>query len=704
MSRHLRIGAGLLALAVPASLPAATSALAQESDSSYLGIINITGTRTEKPVFESPNSVSVVDRTELDRKAPDSIAEMLRDVPGVDVVDASVAGMKRVRIRGESSRRVTILVDGQEITDHSTYGTPILIDPSIVERIDVIRGPASVLYGSKAIGGVVNIITRKGGEKMIEAETSASYFSATEGYHLSGMVLGKVENVDYRIAGAFAEHRDRDVAGTRYDPSGKLSNSAYETDTLSGHLGFRFGADDNHYIALKAEEYKLESSTWIDPSYLGPQSDGSTTNSFNVDLPERDLQKFALSYDATDLGPVVRRIHFDAYHQTISRLFLNEVNSRSRTGTVSDIHVLSDDLITDVGGTLQVDLQPLPSHYVVTGVQYLSDSLTKVGNTWGSIRPAFPPIVIPIASRTYDEAEVRTFSAFVQDEWSITDYLKLTAGARYYNIESELQASNRFNFAGGKDDRILGSVGVTYSGIADTLLRAHFSQGYVYPTLLQLFVPTSAGGTNIYANPDLRPETSDNFEIGARYDNGRAVLDVTGYYTLAEDYIDSTTCTTCPATYTERWENINKATTYGIEILAEYTFEGWNVTPYVNGNWTRRKFEYTNFSTYNTDVPEYSGRVGARYDWTYRDRVRGWADLFVRAGSASRFTSAAGVTTSEGSWATLNLALGASAGENDKYGLSISLNNLTDASYRPTLDELPGEGRSLEVRATIKLN
>ncbi|HRP77715.1 MAG TPA: TonB-dependent receptor plug domain-containing protein, partial [Aquamicrobium sp.] len=133
---------------------ARTQAHAQDS-ATWLDTIAVVGTRTETSVQDNSASVAVVGEEEIARKSGESIADMLRDVPGVQVVDDSIPGMKRLSIRGESSRRVTILIDGQEITDHSNYGTPILVDPSNVERIEVVRGPASVLHGAKAIGGVV---------------------------------------------------------------------------------------------------------------------------------------------------------------------------------------------------------------------------------------------------------------------------------------------------------------------------------------------------------------------------------------------------------------------------------------------------------------------------------------------------------------------------------------------------------------------
>src|SRR5699024_12821045 len=118
---------------------------AQEK-TTLLDTMTVVGTRTETSVRDNPASVSVVEREQIEKRGADSIAELLRDVPGVSVVDTAVAGMKRVRIRGEPSNRVVILLDAQGMTDHSSFGAACLLDPANVARIEVIRAPASGLY------------------------------------------------------------------------------------------------------------------------------------------------------------------------------------------------------------------------------------------------------------------------------------------------------------------------------------------------------------------------------------------------------------------------------------------------------------------------------------------------------------------------------------------------------------------------------
>ena len=698
--------------------------------------LTVIGTRTEVTVQDNPRSVSVVDQQHLERQAPLSVGEAIRDVPGVELVDSSVPGMKRLRIRGESSRRVTILLDGQEITDHSSYGTPILINPAAIERIDVLRGPASVLYGAKAIGGVVDIITKKGVPgKAVEVELGGTYYSGTSGWQGWASAGGTLGNFDYRITGGIAEHDDQKTPKGEFTSTGRLETTAWDTDDISAHFGYTFGAKRNHYFAVKAQQYRLDTETWKDPESIDgriPDIEGVTD--FAIDLPQRDLKKIGVYYDAEDLGGPVAKVHFDAYYQTIDRLFENNVEQFTPAsfipfpppfGTVvpasfTDVRSTSDDTITNYGATGQIDLEAFRNHYTIVGVQYLADVLETDKTSTVNITPppAFaPPGLFPIENSSFQEARINTFSVFAQDDWELVPDLNLITGVRYNHIETKLEESRSTQaaLAPGSETQLetSTSVALVYTGIENTTLRALYSSGYINPTLLQSFGRTSAGGETVYGNPDLELETANNYELGVRYDGEHLAVDVVGYYTKSKDYITAIACSptgvTCPeiaalGVPNRVYVNVDEATTWGVEMVTQYTIPGTRVTPYVTGAYTRRRLDFTDFSTYNTNVPRLSGRFGLRVERQIRG-INAWADLFARASTDVKETlpDDDGPETDEvDGWATLNLAFGGTYGPNDKYRLVVELNNLTDEEYRPLTDALPGVGRSVAVTAAVK--
>ncbi len=673
-----------------------------------LDTLTVMGTRTEVSVKDNPVSVSVVDRHDTGRQAADSIAELLRDLPGVSIVDATMPGMKRIRMRGESSRRVTVLVDGQEITDHSTYGTPIPIDPSNVERIEVLRGSASVLYGGKAIGGVVNIITRRGAPVPFELEAGGSFYTGSDGWQGWLAPSGTVGGFDYRATVSMDRHHDREVPRGRYSDSGTLDDSAYHNGDVALHLGRTFGERGNHYLALKANRHWLDTEAWSDPSsYEYP------VTSFGIEMPRRDMDKVGLHYDATDLGPVLRKVHVDAYHQSVARLFANRVTMQPTPMINVDITSTSDDDNINYGGTAQIDLQLAPTHYAIIGIQTLMDDLDsdKSTVTQTAIGPRPPTRQ---TERRRDRASFRTVSAFLQDEWSIAPTVKLTGGARWYHVTSALDESSE---AIRPDQRSrttadwVTSLGSTWAVAEGATLRALYSEGYIMPTLLQLFTDSAAGrGTVTYGNPKLAPETSRNFELGARYQRQGLQLDLAIYHTRADSFITSQECGegsrgACPGAALPGsfvYVNADRATSRGVELMAEYALPDSAFSIYGSAAWAQRRLELALLSQTFADssLPRLTSRVGVRYDDIFA-RHDAWADLFVRGATHSQqilVADGAHTHAQHGQyfpgWGTVNLSAGITLGAERRQKLGLHLENLFDRSYRTSVDELPALGRS----------
>jgi len=300
----IRLPFALPILSIGIALSAASTAAQDASDAVTLDTITVIGTGLETRVFENPATVSVVDQEEIARTPPISTAELLRSVPGIQITYSAVPGLQRISIRGEDSRRVVIKIDGQALTDQTTRGQPILVDPAIVERIEVVRGSASVVSGSRAIGGVINIVTKRGGERPIEGALSGAVFSPTEGYKATASAFGAHAGFDYRFTASRSEQGDRET------PDGPLKPSDFDDSNLSGHLGYRFG---RHYVSGKVQRYALSANAFTgDPD-------------FSVSLPQRDLTKGALFYEGRDLATWLPRLTVDGYVQTIDRTFENRI-------------------------------------------------------------------------------------------------------------------------------------------------------------------------------------------------------------------------------------------------------------------------------------------------------------------------------------------------------------------------------------------
>lgn len=651
------------------ALPAA-GAVAQTADtaaSATLKEVVVIATGMETEVMKSPSSVSVITADDIARKGARSVGALLADIPGVFVEEQ---GIERIRIRGESSRRTAILIDGQKLTDHTGYGQPVLIDPGSIERIEVVRGASSVVAGTQAIGGVVNIITRKGGDQPFAGEAGLTGFSATGGYRATLGLSGQEGAFDWRLG------LGKSRQGDRRTPDGRLADSDSDDESANLHLGWRSG---NHYVGARLQAFDLASNVYTgDPD-------------FTISLPERNLRKQSIFYEGTDLAPWLTSLRADLYRQTIDRRFINDVGVAMGPGRRMQILSNSVDDQLTWGATLKADMQFAPNQRSVVGLEYEDDALgtDKIAET---IMTGMGPAPVTTRRVGHDEAAVRTWSLYGQHEIDFTPSLTGTFGARWYRVRASHDVSVADGVAGATSDagdsRLLGSAGLVWSPREDLSLRANISQGYIYPTLAQLFLTTSGGGGPIVGNPDLKPERSTMFELGARADRGPLTLDATAFVARSTDYIAMVALNPGLSTY----QNVNEAHSWGLEIGTEYALAN-GVTPYASAAWMRRRFEYANgFSTYDSGNPELSGRLGVRQDFDVKGGVL-TADLFLQGESRAVSRQASGAVGNEAAgWTTINLR-GEYAMANGAV-ISAQLGNIGNRSYDP-IDQYPGAERNL---------
>ena len=669
----------LLALMLGAA-PLAPAALAQSAPegSLVLDTVTIIGTGLPTEVMTSPATVTLVDAEAINRQAPVTIAGLLRDVPGLQI---SEEGIERISLRGEQSRRIAIQIDGQALTDHGNYGQPIPIDPTTIERIEVVRGSSSVVSGNRAIGGVINIVTRKGADKPFELTTRAGWISATRGWRASAtaggtLALGAGE-FDYRLGFGKMEQKDRRT------PDGVAEGTSASDTHASLHLGYRL---DGHYFGLRGQASDLAARV-----YTGNPD-------FFVDLPRRDLRKTALFYEGTNLTPWLERLSADIYRQNVAREFRNDSLVPLPPPAPGKLRIISDsdDDQRTWGANLTAEMRFSDNSRTVAGLQYEDDSLTTDKLT-GRQPPGAP---FPITGTSRDEATIRTLSVFAEHEITFTPTLTGTFGARWYRVRARHDAS----YANGlpvatdgesRDSLALGAVGLVWSPDDTLALRANISQGYIYPTLGQLYLTTQADGKSTQGNPALRPERATTYELGARLSRGALQLDTVLFHTSSRDYI-----TRLPVTGGFQFDNVSRARTTGLEVQAEYASNVWDLTPYASAALIRRELQFANgINTTDSGTPRVSGRVGVRKLWSLAS-MDIETDLFVRGESSAMLLDANGDVDNNkeaAGWATLNL----SANMQWDNGLSLvaEFTNLTNNRYQP-FEQAPGAERGVSLFLT----
>ncbi len=635
--------------------------------------VTVLGQAQETEVFKNPASVTVIDRATLDKSAGQSVAAYLRNIPGVQIIED---GVERISIRGENSRRVAIFIDGQKLTDHTEYGQPLLIDPASIERIEVLRGSSSVVSGGRAIGGVVNIVTKKGADKPLEVSTQAGYFSATKGYRASTALSGSQAGFDYRLGVSRSELNDRAT------PKGRLKPSSTDDSNISAHLGYQTG---KHYIAAKAQRYDVAAEVFW-------KKDGVL-----MDLPKRELNKVGLFYQGDQLTDTLDKLKIDVYRQTVDRDFRNSVSQRTPVRSVN-VDILSDDEQITHGLNTQAELSLIDGHNTVIGLEYEQDRLKTKKQISTILTPPSPLLPPAKPKRSFDDASIDTASIFAQHSVPLAEGLTANFGARHYYVKAEHDKSFENNVAkprnDNSDNHTVGAMSLVWQASDELVLRTNLSQGYVYPTLSQMFLTTSGDGVTKFSNPDLKPEKSTTFELGARYDTSELLLDATVFYSRSKDYID----TVSTGLKEETYRNTDKAKSYGIELLAEKSFEDSNFTPYTTATLMRRQITTAEYRSYQSGTPSVFGRVGLKHtrQWNVFERE---ADLFMQGATSAKNVSKPNSESYEADgYATLNLRLTLTTAQSNNFG--IEFNNLTNKTYRPIDEQLYGAKRSANIFAS----
>lgn len=649
----------------------------------------VTASRNQQRVFDSPVSLSVISQEELDRATVPTLAEMMRDVPGVQITDSGQPGLSRVRVRGEESRRTAILINSQEVTDHHEVGTPLTLHPSMVERIEIIRGSGAVLYGSRALSGVVNFFTRKGGPEPVQATLSGGYDSASAGYNTFASVYGTVEGFEYRLAWSESDYEERST------PEGDMPDTAFENESLYLYAGKTFG---DHRLEYTYDDYESSNGIFVEEEIKTtfPITD------FVLDTPQRDREKHGIFYNWNLDNSWLKSLEANAYRQVSDRHFYSFIQT---VWYERDINTIGE-LTTD-GALAQLNMQPMGSHQVIVGLQYLND---EVDQTRRVETLSWTPPVLPSGTEVLrDKASIETWAWFVQDQWQVNDALALTAGLRQYFVEGDLDYTDRESLTAGNlndDDEMIASLGLVWEQSDGLRLRASISQGYVYPSLLQLATGAYAGSSFVNPDPNLKPETSVNYEVGMRLQRGGLVVDATAFYSESEDYIHHQSCTAednCPGRRDRIYLNIGESQAHGVELYVTYAGGPWGLQPYANVTWMERRNEFDDFSTWDTGIPALSGRTGVRWEGMLSSVSALWVDFYLRGESGSDVEEPDSIRAEldeKDSWVTVNAATGIDFGAQRQYQLALEFINLSDKRYIASTENLFGTERSIAAKFT----
>ncbi len=653
--------------ALAAALSLSFCAFAAQAAETYKSEdVVVTASRVEQQLADVNMSVSVITSEQIQQDAgATTIADLLEStVPGIRVNNDGGQGIDRIKIRGENSFRTVVMIDGQRISEQkSMSGVPLLIDPSQVERIEVIRGPASVLYGSDAIGGAINIITKKGGTKPIEGSVSIGFNSSNNGKDGSAQIYGGTNGWKYRIGAAASANDNLDT------PLGEMPNTDSKTKSANAFLSYDI--DPNKTVGVSFNYHDLE---FMSADYTSP--------GFYVDVPEWERMRGAAFAEFKNISENFVRLRLDTAIESNKKQMQNHV-------VMFGPYMLdnfADNKLTTSSFNAQTDWQIGNAHYLIAGYEFSHDNLEAKSEAVGKVPSIVPGVgMVPTSynkAEKYDGYQMR-HAVFATMETTLAEDWVFNYGARYTWISNDIDIHNELagikDHRDGNDGKVVFNVGASYKGFENLALRANWSQGYRYPLLQELYIDTSMGsmGTT-YANPDLKPETSDNFEIGARYSSGIIRVDAAIFCSDADDYITTVAIDENNSRYT----NVGKAKTIGFELDAGVQLGDFE--PYTVLTILRREYEENGVETTKTGTPKVTARYGVRYNTEYNGAL--WrADAYAVTQSATESLDVSdpdAEVISYGGATTFNLTGGVSFGPDNAYSFDAGFYNIGDKAYQ----------------------
>ncbi|MDP2958284.1 MAG: TonB-dependent receptor [Longimicrobiales bacterium] len=485
----------------------------------------VTATRGPREVSRIPQPVSVVQQRDLVQQIPNTVTDLFRALPGVDVIGVGVS-QGRPQIRGQRGTRILLLEDGLRVNSfrrQQDFGElPALVDVTGVERVEIVRGPSSVLYGSDAIGGVVNIINRTPQEEGLHGTGQLRYGSVESQRTGSARLFGRFGNVTLR-AGGTVRNADpyRAPAGTFGGITLDQDAEVFDTGVKDRSWDVRLGWEPagRHAVYAKVSAYSADSAGFggVDPALYDP-----TAPSIVITYPTQSWTKFTAGYLAQELGtPLADRLEISAYRQRNERELSFAFKLKIGPGLLQQLN----ENYTDIGTTgFRAEARKLatPRLLLTYGVDYVKDHAEGTDDNVTSITGFGPPRVTTSDRPQLPEADFSALGAFLQGEVEVNDRISLVAGGRYQTVQAET-----FETPGLEDqDPVTDSDGTfvgAVNGIVDVgggfSLVGSVGRAFRSPNLIERFFDgvTPEGSGYQVRNPDLKPETSFNTDLGMRY-------------------------------------------------------------------------------------------------------------------------------------------------------------------------------------------
>lgn len=588
-----------------------------------LGEIIVTSTKKDIAVKDTPLPLEIETKKRIEGSNEVTAPDLLSRLPGVAIQRDGVWATS-VNIRGLGSSSQVILIDGNRIETATDLDAALsLIDLNDIERIEVIKGSASSLYGTGALGGVVNFITKPPSfsEKLTTGGSVSSYYNSVNKGYSNNINFDLKKNFWYfRINGTIRK------TGNTKTPSGILNNSQYSDNNISAL--FELLPLNNQSLKIEYQRYKGD-DIGIPGGYpLFP--DNALVKYSGI---ERNL--FSAQYQIKNISTLLNRISLKYYNQNIYRNVENIPYLIQHPKPLQNVYVES---ITPNarhytnGIQLQTNFIPFSNQILITGIDVWQRKLdsrrernlkTEMFDSSGSI---IATNYQTVGERPLPEAAFISVGMFAQDDINLSKSLKLSVGGRIDRINvSNSEISNPVYVIlngvrnNSPQNQVLywpsynahdiswsGNVGCIYSINDQTDITFNFARSFRSPSLEERYQYIDLGNLVKLGDPNLKPEKGYFFDLGLRIWEKKFLLKWNIYLSLLNDLVSQ-----LPGTYDNRpaliETNIGRSRIYGSDVSLEYEYNSLS-SVYFNASYVRGEDILNN--TYLPQIPPLNGVLG----------------------------------------------------------------------------------------------
>ncbi len=599
-------------------------ASASERDElAMLDEVVVSATKTKTSLSDAPAAVTVVTAKNIETKNVSRLGDVLNQIPSLYVRGGALGqsqgtvGTSGMSLRGIDQTRTLVLMDGQPIQDAGSgkvnWRVPFMED---IARVEVVPGAFSSLYGSNAIGGVVNIISKQPDKRELTVKIKKGWGDAS-GEDASVYFRDKMENGLGFAGGVGRQIRDSYVndfivkapvagaAGTAVNGAqaittregvrtyliGDLGKTPWQANNATAKFFYDLNAHDKIFVGINHQETKVgytQFNSYLSDAATGAPVTGGTLgiNGQRVTLANSDFTPFS----SLPLHEAATR-YFVGYDGSIGSDSLLKIdlakiqrayNFSAAGGTAvwnSGAGTWSDSPNSGVDGTAQLSFPLSDDHFMVTGLALHKDEVTQKIYALSNWRDSATKTAL---SSGYNGHSTTT-SLFVQDEFGATEALKIYMGGRWDDWRAQgdnFVAASTTKYAERKVTAFSPKISATYKPADAVVLHASFGRSFRAPTNQDLYSSSTSRSRTTTGDPNLQPERAETLEVGGEWRTSAALkLSATIYETRLSDliYVKQVSTVPAPAISFSQRINAGKARVRGVELGTSYELTNWLV-------------------------------------------------------------------------------------------------------------------------------